>query len=712
MFYSHELLVRRRGKYSIIWLLATAGPRCKWNHISNKDIVGVDIPRTCADLIHPGTCISLRLASVLLSGLAQALSRKSLLLHSECNCARSRIVALPWVTSRRSFDPFISSSTTVSSAHLITLPSTNSDLLMEITPGDANSDNARPSGCMNVWRSFGWIGTTDSALPDIAASTGSAHRSCGTLNWSSISLPETQPRIGNSYDMSNERLDDPCPHHDAFSLSADSSSSGGGFLSPGGSGKNDVDALELQLLKREANDELIHFDSDGNLHFISSRASRAQGHTTDEDIHTELFPIDSPGPLAHQIGDAGSDTKPSLLSHGHVPANEAADPDSHTGKPLVVEDTETLWESIENAVIQNIPHAIHGNRSNPFATRLKSNSSRQYHRSYDYCYDDDTFEPQVPGLWGATCVWDADLGSKAATLLIGRLIGRRAAVASKMYTSTDVSLTGRLSVPMYPHASTDGHQGVPGYNEAAVSAADYSGEDLPDSADGYPFYDDIYPDEIGDALELELGRGAADNSIEQQQRLAEEEAVLNLRMDIPWLNSGIVHSTRPRSSISRPPSIRTESSPNIGARHSIEGLVDITSSGSAIPSSDPLIPDDHLDIHQFQLEVGTPADASSRSSVSDMDSFLRDGRVKHSMTRDGGFTESMDPELKSFQTFVMSRMQECGKTSVSFSDILLDPYKTRRVAARAFVDILYMATMSVFRVGQENVSSKISITLL
>ncbi|KAJ1798543.1 hypothetical protein LPJ59_002427 [Coemansia sp. RSA 2399] len=236
---------------------------------------------------------------------------------------------------------------------------------------------------------------------------------------------------------------------------------------------------------------------------------------------------------------------------------------------------------------------------------------------------------------------------------------------------------------------------------------------ISDDAGGYPLYSDTGPAE--EDIELELGR-EADTSIELE-RLAEEEEALNLRMNIPWLDPDIVYSysARPRASISRPVSIRTESSPAIGVRHSIGSSVGISPSGPDVPSSDPLISDDELDIQQFQLEVGDlvdQGDADSRSITSDMDSFLSAGRAKYSLAHEGASLENIDPELQSFQKFMVARMRDCGKTTIAFSDVIIDPFKTRRVAARAFVDVLQMATMSVFRVSQEKQTSEIRISLI
>ncbi|KAJ2568344.1 R8 protein [Coemansia sp. RSA 1813] len=719
MFYSHELLGRRRGKYSIIWLLATAGSRCKWYHISNKDVAGVDIPRTCADIIQPDTSISLRLASVLLSGLAQALARKSTLLHSECHCTRSRIVSLPWVTGRRGFDPFISSNTTVSSAHLITLPSTYEDV------------------------NYAMFSSNDDLSLDIAAgNTASQH---STRSWSSISLPETQPRQKDSDHMDNAYFDGMSPLHNAFSFS----------LSAGSGDVDNPDTHELPLLKREDDDDRIFFDPSGNLHFASSRYSGAHGHSTDEDVHTELFPTDSPGILAHHIDDnvaiganqhpfdseqmpATKDTTASLAHNNPgmidiTQSNEMLDAIPGNTPEIVTSfnspaqqhisnqgNTEALWETIENAVLQNLPSVACNNQPSlsklhSLATRQKPSSGYRGYHTYDHSPDRNTFERQIAGMWGDTCIWDEKQSSKTVALFgirIGKLIGCRVAAASKMYTSGSADVAASLLVPLYPDIYTSEQRNASRYNGAAQSVANEFEGNILEDADGRPLYSNMDPRDDED-IDLELGRGAA--TFIEPEHLAEEEAILNLRMDIPWLNSDIVHYTRPRDSTSRPMSIRTESSPDIGVRHSIGGSMDSPPSESAALFSEPLIPDDQLDIQQFQLAAAGGSvdqeDTNSRSSASDMDSFLSASHAKHHHTHETASSEGLEPELQSFQVFMIARMKECGKTRVAFSDILIAPYKTRRVAARAFVDILQLATRSVFRVNQENMASEISISL-
>ncbi|ORX39397.1 Rec8 like protein-domain-containing protein [Kockovaella imperatae] len=69
MFYSEELLSRKNGAFSIVWLVATMGQGSK--KITRKDLHSVDLPKTCELIAEPPEPMALRLSGNLLVGVAR-----------------------------------------------------------------------------------------------------------------------------------------------------------------------------------------------------------------------------------------------------------------------------------------------------------------------------------------------------------------------------------------------------------------------------------------------------------------------------------------------------------------------------------------------------------------------------------------------------------------------------------------------------------------
>ncbi|KAJ1988134.1 hypothetical protein GGI25_005699 [Coemansia spiralis] len=773
--------MRRRGRFGTIWLLATAGSRCKWHHISNKEVARVDIPRTCADIILPTAPMSLRLASILLDGLAHALSRKSCMLYTECYCVRSTILSTPWITSTEGFDPSISCITTVSNPNQITLSSdtTNVDcidisdddeLMWLLISNNAHRYSEHKSNRCKTWRSFGWLGTGDvihsatvdknryaTNSRDSLALVDSAGSNC-TAGWSSISLPEIQPR--------HEIL--PNQHEEIF----EAHSSTHNILPIYGSSQVNISntssdyaldgVMDLPLLRQEEDEgEVIRFDDNGNLHFISSHQSQGRGYSTDE-VHTEIIAQYSPRILTHGMegddlscmvnlpisdhrgddalyattviplkGDANGETRKreNLCDTDMCSASNFATIDTSAGidnteyasnKRLKLSDA--ILEKIENDLLQHQPVMATTDQADPsrlysVAGRYKPSSNHRKNRNITSNGCGITFERQITSLWGESCIWSKRLkGStiSAISTRVGQAISRRAASVSRMYTTghntgsvsglfmaVDIDAFSTLSTPQTPrnprmqsHANEDVDDD---YASSAIADFDHfaameSDHDL--------------------ELELELGRGVSVAKLEQEN---DEYVALNLNLNIPWLNPDILDSLQHRQSTSRPISIRTESSPDIGQQHQVSTSLQNIPSESDVPSIDPLLSDTGLDVQPFQLEaqdLQVKKIIVEQSSVFDMDSFLSIGRTHSGADGDKArLLGEIEHELRSFQRYMLARMRECGKPAICFGDILVDPYKTRRVAARAFVDILQMATKSIFRVSQESPFSPISISM-
>ncbi|XP_023932118.1 meiotic recombination protein REC8 homolog [Lingula anatina] len=94
MFYSHDVLQRKGGKFGIIWIAATRGV-----HLTRREYYGVNVDRTCRQIIdyitlrarpvRPGGSVprfSLYLSSQLMFGVVKVYNRQTEYLYSDLSC--------------------------------------------------------------------------------------------------------------------------------------------------------------------------------------------------------------------------------------------------------------------------------------------------------------------------------------------------------------------------------------------------------------------------------------------------------------------------------------------------------------------------------------------------------------------------------------------------------------------------------------------------
>ncbi|KAJ1720679.1 R8 protein [Coemansia erecta] len=231
--------------------------------------------------------------------------------------------------------------------------------------------------------------------------------------------------------------------------------------------------------------------------------------------------------------------------------------------------------------------------------------------------------------------------------------------------------------------------------------ADNCNDAYGESIDGHIFDDDL-------DLELEELRGEAPETTEQ------ELDHLDLHLDIPWLNPDMFNpAQRRQSAAGRSVSIRTESSPD-PARYGRQNSASIQGTpNSHVPSLDPLSSEDGLEIRSFELTApGADADPNldaSMVSLLGLDSFLDISRLGANVVHQTATIE-MDRESRSFRQFVLARFDDHRSGTIAFERLLLPSYNNRRVAARAFVDLLQLASKSVFGVHQKEPYATIYIS--
>ncbi|ETS63442.1 hypothetical protein PaG_01725 [Moesziomyces aphidis] len=83
MFYSTDILSRRKSGLGIVWLAATLGDRSVIRRLSRREILGVDIAKACAYLCTPTEPLALRLSSQLLYGVVRLYGHQTELLFQD-----------------------------------------------------------------------------------------------------------------------------------------------------------------------------------------------------------------------------------------------------------------------------------------------------------------------------------------------------------------------------------------------------------------------------------------------------------------------------------------------------------------------------------------------------------------------------------------------------------------------------------------------------
>ncbi|PWN47717.1 hypothetical protein IE53DRAFT_233763 [Violaceomyces palustris] len=71
MFYNNDILARRKGGLSVVWLAATIGRQSPFRKLSRREIMSVNIPKTCATVASPPEPMALRLSSQLMFGVVR-----------------------------------------------------------------------------------------------------------------------------------------------------------------------------------------------------------------------------------------------------------------------------------------------------------------------------------------------------------------------------------------------------------------------------------------------------------------------------------------------------------------------------------------------------------------------------------------------------------------------------------------------------------------
>ncbi|SNX81494.1 related to meiotic recombination protein rec8 [Melanopsichium pennsylvanicum] len=83
MFYNNDILARRKTGLGLVWLAATLGHHSIIHRLTRKEILSVDISKSCASVIRPSEPLALRLSSQLMYGLVKLYNHQTELLYQD-----------------------------------------------------------------------------------------------------------------------------------------------------------------------------------------------------------------------------------------------------------------------------------------------------------------------------------------------------------------------------------------------------------------------------------------------------------------------------------------------------------------------------------------------------------------------------------------------------------------------------------------------------
>ncbi|KAJ2706739.1 R8 protein [Coemansia sp. IMI 203386] len=708
MFYSYDLLSRRNGRFGAIWMLANASASRRLGHITNREIQDIDIRRSCLEIIQLPAPLSLRLSSSLLVGIVQAYSRKSNMLYMDSHLTRSRIVSTPYMTSDRGFNPLISCISTTASTKAITLSFGVVPAFFKHTP-EVSIDLSDKR-----YKALGW--TRDRIAENSGGDDSGTHVDrpmhtssplgmdqlgtfANTVSWDSISIANSIVPRGNASTTSYQHgrfINNQAPATNLLNMPVGCDAGSLVFRNIGVSNH-----LAENIDPEQQCD--IYFSEDGDLQFIPSsdpavNAGRAESiaeFATKQSIEGGSFSLQM-GPEPESL-DKEYNSSDSIQGLRRRYSNDTL---------------EQRLEEVENAVFS----AWDGTRITDTLSHrlLDSQHARKRQRlgSQPACLTDidGLFEigtDYIPYNLGPVVLGNRILGNgnwSAKSRSLKTTVKKRVANAQRMYrVANSVSVMHLFatfsSEPMDSLLQTaenaDNISEISSYTElAAYAFAD-------DHGDTSPIYNDIDPEEVrGGSLPV----------------VGPNSSIQDLYLDIPWLNQQAVQTGLER----RFPASRSVSVSREASREPSASVQDTPNSYAHTHAHGPPSSEDELEIHSFELVLHNPenpADGVTKghdhgNELCDqhgLESFLST-RNYAGKSKDQENEVNMDLESRSFKRFVLDRLATDGPDTISFENILLPPFKTRRVAARAFVDLLQMATRSVFYVRQEKPFSEISIS--
>ncbi|KAJ4368955.1 R8 protein [Neocucurbitaria cava] len=105
MFYSHEILTSRKYGVATIWLVATLGSKSTLKRINRKQILDVDVAKTCQTIMDPVAPMALRLQGNLLYGVSRVYLQQCGYVLSDAQMARNTMQMMLRTVENAALDP-------------------------------------------------------------------------------------------------------------------------------------------------------------------------------------------------------------------------------------------------------------------------------------------------------------------------------------------------------------------------------------------------------------------------------------------------------------------------------------------------------------------------------------------------------------------------------------------------------------------------------
>ncbi|KAJ1879777.1 hypothetical protein LPJ57_002645, partial [Coemansia sp. RSA 486] len=572
------------------------------------------------------------------------------MLYMDSHLTRSRIVSTPYMTSDRGFNPLISCTSTTASTKAITLSLGVVPIFFKHTP-EVSIDLSDER-----YKALGWTRDRIAENSDGADSGTHVDRPmhtssplgmdqlgnfANTVSWDSISIADSIVPRGNASTTSYQHggfINNQAPATNLLNMPVGCDAGSLVFKNTGVSNH-----LAENIDPEQQCD--IYFSEDGDLQFIPSSDPAVNAGRADSIAEFATKQSIEGGSFSLQMGP-----EPETLD------KEYNSSDSIQGlRRRYSNDTlEQRLEEVENAVFS----AWDGTRLTDTLSHrlLDSQHARKRQRlgNQPACLTD------VDGLF--------EVGTDYIPYNLDPVVLGNRILGNGNCEPTDSLLQTAENADNISEIS---------YAElAAYAFAD-------DHGDTSPIYNDIDPEEVrGGSLPV----------------VGLDSGIQDLYLDIPWLNQQTVQTGLEK----RFPASRSVSVSREASREPSASVQDTPNSYAHTHAHGPPSSEDELEIHSFELVQHNPETLANGvtkgldhgNELCDqhgLESFLSTS-IYAGKSKEQEIEANMDLESRSFKRFVLDRLATDGPDTILFDNLLLPSFKTRRVAARAFVDLLQMAT--------------------
>ncbi|CAG8695998.1 24008_t:CDS:10 [Cetraspora pellucida] len=654
MFYSKEILTRKKGGLGIIWLAATLGSRSSLKKLSKKEVNSVNLIKACEYVTSPPEPLALRLTSNLMIGITRVYDQQYHFYYADVNCVWNRL-----------------------HKSLIELQKESVDMIVPQARPEAITLADDPF--FEIEMTFSHKAQDFSVVPNIEGAIN------GTQQSPTVSFPPA--RASGSSNVTRQSLITLPEVSDAdLSISSISGFSGGfdtGF------------EMNDDLLMMD--DGGIDFDEEGGLHEFELRSDR-QNETQQQNVHDPLNSnMNEIMKRVREEHDAG--LQENKKEKGRIRQKEPATEKQELDDEQVADVQMDIERESEQEVLQQITHddqevlqyddqevlqqTTHDDQQAPNTeTNVRQSSvepRRQKRRRLHYMYDKDTemTNEQIIAMRDGV-VDDLEEGERIARDK-AKMQEYKNRWRQALYTPGLPLKAPQLSTFWSAHCAPMLQDDIV-KQRRAQSVLVHQHINLDDFNDLYADVEDIG---IGGSRQHERDASLQDIELERLRKAGSQSnsAITGLNStgtEVPDLldfdgTSSVENISRDILEFSgQLGSIGQQRSSSIGLQR------------PSISMSESFPPfDDNIEIPDFQIFGELDEDVSMSSSS-----------VK------GRSAVNSEQEQLNFMEFIKDLMQKAEVSSAIFQDIMVAQHVKRAETAKAFYNILGLATKNLIKVKQ------------